>query len=245
MAEAQVKEELVAELETLLATETDSAAQTSTEMALALARPFDPKVRKPKQGFTYIPAAVIRRRVNNVTGGNYTWDILEETFRNGDEISVTGLIHKVRGRLTIPGLGFRDGIGTAVIRKGSEEQYKSADTDAFKRAAMAFGVALELYPGDLEVLDGEEEAPKPKAAPRAAKTPTPISTPSAPVELDIDTLLAQEKARISASKMKDFTKQMGWPAQRLPELTPEQKVELLTWSRTQPNREDTVTATAA
>jgi hypothetical protein len=54
----------------------------------------------------------------------------------------------VIGTLTIPGLGSRAGIGAHPLDEGAGEDaaYKSAECDALKRAAMAFGVGLrQLY----------------------------------------------------------------------------------------------------
>jgi hypothetical protein len=54
----------------------------------------------------------------------------------------------VIGTLTIPGLGSRAGIGAHPLDEGAGEDaaYKSAESDAVKRAAMAFGVGLhQLY----------------------------------------------------------------------------------------------------
>ena len=46
-------------------------------------------------------------------------------------------------RLTIPGLGTRTQIGTAVLENA--DSAKGAVTDGIKKAATLFGVALQLY----------------------------------------------------------------------------------------------------
>ncbi len=54
----------------------------------------------------------------------------------------------VKGRLTVPGLGFREQYGSKIIIGGATEQehaLKSAATDALKKCASLFGVAAELY----------------------------------------------------------------------------------------------------
>jgi hypothetical protein len=54
----------------------------------------------------------------------------------------------VLSRLTIPELGSRAGIGAHPLEAGAGEDaaYKSAESDAFKRASSAFGVGLDqLY----------------------------------------------------------------------------------------------------
>jgi hypothetical protein len=72
------------------------------------------------------------------------------------------------GTLSIPGLGDRFGIGVQEMENGSgaDAAYKGAESDAFKRAAMAFGVGLDqLY---------IKSAP---VAPQRRTEPTPIRTP--------------------------------------------------------------------
>ena len=263
MAETPVSNEEIVELERMLKTE-DAVVKGKTpqEVALALAQPFDISCRKSKGGFSYIPGAVIRRRVNNATGGDYDFELLSEEYRDGAEIQMSGSwIHVVKYRLRIPGLGFRDGRGTAVIRKGTEEQYKSADTDAFKRCAMEFGCGLELYPGDKEIIEDPNAATPSPAAKATRKTAQPVSAlaaaasslvaaapiiPTGPSTetmslVDIETELAAQRQRISATKMKAYCVEKGWAAQTMGALSPEQKTEILEWSRTQPNREPVTT----
>lgn len=55
---------------------------------------------------------------------------------------------QVLGRLTIPGYGVREQWGAHVLVGGASEQesgFKSATTDAMKKCASMFGIALEIY----------------------------------------------------------------------------------------------------
>lgn len=233
IAQVPSAEEQVKELEALLETEKVMVNETGLkphEIAKAIAQPFDPSVRKYKGGFAYIPQAVVRRRINNATNNLYDWQVLKFEFRDGTEVQQPNtLIMIVHGRLTIPGLGSRDGIGTAIIRKGTEEQYKSAESDAYKRAAMAFGTGLENYPGDLESLpQGYSETIVPTSSDPQDVLPTD------PTLLDAE--LAQQKVRISAAAMKTYNESEGWTAKNMSELTYEQKRQLLRWARRQPDR---------
>jgi hypothetical protein len=76
----------------------------------------------------------------------------------------------VVGRLAIPELGTRAGIGAHPLDAGAGEDaaYKSAESDAFKRAAMAFGVGLEqLYvqTGEAKRLQSQRSAKRPMPTP--------------------------------------------------------------------------------
>jgi hypothetical protein len=62
----------------------------------------------------------------------------------------------VRRTLTIAGLGSRDGIGTDLAL--SVGRVEAAETDAGKRAAVEFGVALHLYTDDAAPTVREQDA---------------------------------------------------------------------------------------
>jgi hypothetical protein len=128
---------------------------TPEEIVKHLAEPFAAELIEDKNGQDYIPAEFIRDRVNQATENQYDWRHISIDFRTSDGVlkphRETGEIAPICvyiGELTIPELGTRIGIGVQEMQAGSgaDAAYKGAESDAFKRAAMAFGVALkQLY----------------------------------------------------------------------------------------------------
>lgn len=110
-----------------------------------LAAPFPPELVRQRPGsgrntFDYVSGADVIKRVIDATGGHFTWSVT--SIQMVQEQSGHGC-WLVRGTLTIPELGSRDGIGTHPAE--GIDAAKAAETDAFKRAAVKFGVALSLY----------------------------------------------------------------------------------------------------
>jgi hypothetical protein len=69
-------------------------------------------------------------------------------------------VAKVLGRLTVPGLGYKDQWGSKVLIGGATEQesaFKSASTDALKKCASLFGIGLELYGEDEGLVENYDE----------------------------------------------------------------------------------------
>jgi recombination DNA repair RAD52 pathway protein len=123
-----------------------------------LRKAFDKSVIQQRVGgggkkLDYIEGHVINLRLIEATRNNFSFVITDEkeydwgTSKQGE----AQILHKVRGQLTIPGLGTREGTGVQIITVGkSEDLWKSAETDAMKKAASKFGVALHLYGDDYE-----------------------------------------------------------------------------------------------
>lgn len=123
--------------------------------------PFDQSLIENKQGKSYIGHEHIRLRVIEATGNQFDWEVTSVDYRMDGAVKdrplkvdgkltgemFTPQVMIVTGKLSIPGLGVRTGMGVQVLESGAgEDSYKAAESDAFKRAAMAFGVALEqLY----------------------------------------------------------------------------------------------------
>jgi hypothetical protein len=159
----------------------------ATEITSKLMEPFPVDVIEEKNGLLYIPHEIIRDRLISATGNQFDWSIDQVLFRDdgvtrrpndrntGEPRRPLSMI--VIGTLTIPGLGARAGIGAHPLDEGSGEDaaYKSAESDAVKRAAMAFGVGLrQLY-----IETGEaRRVQKPNRAPvRAMSRPAQNSAP--------------------------------------------------------------------
>jgi len=158
-----------------------------------LIQPFDPGDIRKRDGrrgakYDYVPGGKVRRRLLDATLGVYDWEVLSLTFV--DEKVMTRIDKEtqqpytfvkpaywtVHGRLRIPGLGNRDGIGTS--NDETEDSPKGAETDSFKRCCVQFGIALDLYE-DLEPegssqgyrREGNQSSSRQSAAPRQASPP--------------------------------------------------------------------------
>jgi hypothetical protein len=127
----------------------------------------------------YIEANTVRERLDNVVPGE--WDLTLELLP-----PVTGLDEDAnqgacsfKARLQILGV-IREDVGTG-------KDYKQAATDAFKRAAVRFGIAHELYSYEQNwvQMDGDGKFARPIEDPAAAYArrygrATPASAGSAP-----------------------------------------------------------------
>lgn len=110
----------------------------------------------------YIEANTVRERLDSVVPGE--WDLtlellpsLPATDEGGD-----GMLCSFKARLQIVGV-IREDVGTG-------KDYKQAATDAFKRAAVRFGIGHELYGYEQNwvQMDGEGRYAKPLEDPQAA-----------------------------------------------------------------------------
>jgi hypothetical protein len=110
----------------------------------------------------YVEAGTVRERLDAVVPGN--WDLALEvlptvaTFDGEDRDQGVSF----KARLTILGV-VREDVGTG-------KDYKSAATDAFKRAAVRFGIGHELYAMEQNwvQVDGDSKFAKPLEDPAAA-----------------------------------------------------------------------------
>lgn len=155
----------------------------------ALLAPFDASLIEDKQGKRYIGHEQIRMRVIEATGNKFDWVVTGREIRDQDGVirarSKTGTIPPVMivdGMLTIPGLGARAGTGVQVLEEGAgEDTYKAAESDAFKRAAMAFGVGLsQLYMSATSAPPARATS-RPQTRQQSAPTPEPAAQPPTPV----------------------------------------------------------------
>src|SRR3954463_3093390 len=110
----------------------------------------------------YIEANTVRERLDGVVPGE--WDLTLELLpvNTGDDSD--GAQYSFKARLQILG----------VIREdiGSGRDYKQASTDAFKRAAVRFGIGNELYAYEQNwvEMDGDGKYARPVEDPQAAYT---------------------------------------------------------------------------
>ena len=108
----------------------------------------------------YVDANTVRERLDGVVPGE--WDLTLEllpALPNADDDMANA---SFKARLQILGV-IREDVGTG-------RDYKSAATDAFKRAAVRFGIANELYDYEQNwvLVDGESKYAKPLEDPQTA-----------------------------------------------------------------------------
>jgi len=142
-----------------------------------LTQPFDPVTIRQRPGsgrnvFDYVPGGDVIARVIQATDNTFGW-----TVDHVELIQQSSAAYwLVRGTLTIPELGSRQGLGTHPA--DSVDSVKAAETDAFKRAAVKFGVALHLYTDDPAVNGKDAVAPvQPRPEPVTRK---PVQRSAAP-----------------------------------------------------------------
>src|SRR5438067_9206173 len=108
----------------------------------------------------YVEANTVRERLDGVVPGE--WDLTLELLPSIAGEDGEGALCSFKARLQILGV-IREDIGTG-------RDYKQASTDAFKRAAVRFGVANELYSYEQNwvEMDGDGKYAKPIEDPQAA-----------------------------------------------------------------------------
>jgi hypothetical protein len=128
----------------------------------------------------YVEGSYVIRVLNHAFGNHWSWKpihfelipsqpkVVTKVWDNSKRKMVDLLepryeqqppVAHVVGELTIPGFGSRTGFGSKTVIGGASEQesmYKAASTDALKKAATLFGIALDLYE-DAPVTFEEEE----------------------------------------------------------------------------------------
>ena len=110
-------------------------------------------------------------RLMDCTGGVFDIEILDGprlvTYPK-PKTGESAAIWTANVRLTIPGLGSRSNVGTAMCL--NEDSPKSAVTDGIKKAATLFGVGLQLY-----AKAERAQQPQSQAAGRAPRQPAPAA----------------------------------------------------------------------
>src|SRR4051812_38426333 len=180
------------------------------EVTARLTEPFPVEHIDFKNGLAYVPQELVRDRLISATGNRFDWTIDQVLFRD-DGVTrrtdrATGETRRplsmlVIGTLTIPGLGSRAGIGAHPLDEGAGEDaaYKSAESDAFKRAAMAFGVGLrQLYIEKAASAGGGGRAPVNRRGP--GRSTASVTTPARQPEPISDDVFRAQVQQAIASK---------------------------------------------
>lgn len=161
--------------------------KTPAEMLEALGKAFPKNALKQRKGgggrsFTYVETHTVIHRLNSATNG---WDFHIKDVQWRNDVLI------VQGELTIHGLGTRSGFGVQqVVERAGEDLVKGAASDALKKCATMFGVALELYGSDYE-------ANEPTGAPQKAAQ-APQRNDKEPVYLMAQTVNADGMKKLHA-----------------------------------------------
>lgn len=182
---------------------------------------LDPKwIKQREQGGTklsYIGGHIVIQLLNKAFDYKWSYEIVSEEIvpslpkaatkwenrkkvpsldKNGQQIwEPQPPVAKVLGRLTVPGYGIKEQYGSKVIIGGATEQeasFKSASTDALKKCATLFGIGLELYGDDEDVVKTQEAAPQMTAQATPA-TQNSVQEASAPTNRQVYTNPYQKK----------------------------------------------------
>lgn len=105
--------------------------------------------RSGSTDLSYVSGDTVTRILNKAFRNRWSFEVKESravtaTARNGN---TQGII-QVLGRMTVPGWGVREQWGSQPLVGGADVQehaYKAAATDAMKKCASMFGIALDLY----------------------------------------------------------------------------------------------------
>lgn len=131
-----------------------------------LTKPFPREAIKTREGargrkFSYVETQTVIRRLNEATGNNWDFRVVQREWRGDLLITI--------GELTLPGLGTRTGTGVQRVADGAgEDLVKGSLSDALKKAATLFGIGLEFYGDDYEAVAAEREERQAARAPQRA-----------------------------------------------------------------------------
>lgn len=115
---------------------------------------------KDKKGLSYVSGDTVTRLLNKAFNYRWSFYILETRVVESQDKMLKGQtqnaipqnpVVQAHGRLVVPGFGSRDQWGSQPLVGGNDVQehaFKSASTDALKKCASMFGIALDLYGKD-------------------------------------------------------------------------------------------------
>lgn len=168
-----------------------------TESVKVLERKLDPKLIKQRDAgrgvkLDYIGGHTVIRLLNEAFGYKWSFEIVSDEIvpsqpkvnkyaKAGEAPEPQPPVVKVKGRLTVPGVGVKEQYGSKVLVGGASEQestFKSASTDALKKCATLLGIGLELY--DDDEAEGATVANTPGATPQTYSKPSYNKSDSKP-----------------------------------------------------------------
>jgi hypothetical protein len=117
----------------------------------------------------YISVETVTDILNETFGFIWSWEIINYVDKNDYVVC--------HGRLTIPGIGIKDGVGSAKAdKKDNSTMYSSATSFAFKNAAKKIGIASNLF--NSEDWDQDVSVFEPGWVDQPESTATPLPAPT-------------------------------------------------------------------
>ena len=134
----------------------DFSEINALRMIQAQTNPAWVKSRKSgKMSLSYVSGDTVTRMLNKAFRYKWSFEVLEtrvvesidKSYKGGTPQPQNPVIQSL-GRLTVPGWGEREQRGSQPLSGGADVQehaFKSSATDAMKKCASMFGIALDLY----------------------------------------------------------------------------------------------------
>jgi hypothetical protein len=153
---------------------------TDAEMLAALAAPFPPEQIRQKGRFSYIGHALVTERLNAVCGAGWaiqTANVHTSTDPQG-ALHCAGLTMHLTIMFPEQGAITRTESGGPQRMESFTNEVKNAQSDAFKRCAMRFGVCLYLWDTMVDAEGDEDYRPSPTQKPTANGQKNPADIPN-------------------------------------------------------------------
>lgn len=99
---------------------------------------------------TYLSVDVFRRIMNEVFGHAWSWEIVTAEEKGDATVQGGGFV-LVKGRLTVPGVGVKEGFGVGKFdKKDNSTAYSAAASFAFKNCCRMVGVGASILDDDFD-----------------------------------------------------------------------------------------------
>lgn len=186
------------------------------EMKEILNRDFDRSLIRKKQSYDYIAHGLVTDRL---TEADPDWSSrVLDTFTYTD--TATGVLHcsGVLMELTVGGVT-RTEAGAVGLPGKFALEVKAAMSDALKRCAMRFGVALSIWEKTSEALDDEDYDPRtrpahPSPAPAANRAPARAQS-AAPTSGGHPVALDSRRTPAQTARITEMGRALDWDAARI------------------------------
>lgn len=160
-----------------------SSATDAKSIVAALSEEFPRHVIRMKPGsnkrpaMPYVSHGSCTKRLNEVCPGWSSRVVETFTYMNGNGVlCCAGVLLE----MTVPFVGSRQEFGTANQPRDFGTDAKNSASDALKRCAMRFGVALDLWESAEEHDEDADDAPQPPRRAEAARPALAATTQPAP-----------------------------------------------------------------
>jgi len=154
--------------------------------ALTKPTPEEDILTRPGAGFemSYVTGEYVKRTMLDVFNGAMRYEVLKHIVQDNSLIIHVSIEYPLyenhkNGSILCDTWGKIEEFGTATIRGDFGQAWKTAFTDALKRAATHLGVGLDLYHKTQEMKEASPSKPKwVEVAEKVSNQPAPSSTPS-------------------------------------------------------------------